>query len=163
MNVRTRMKSSLDSPQQSGHQLSTVQKANAHSGFVFCCMKINAFSSLIQYFSSRWFCLLFYPFQLRNMCVQDGSVWTKVWWMPPGVLPLQQHWLPALPVSQPHQLLPSTVWWVCWGHRNVGSRLFCTFKMENNCLSCTGYLIHHLLSKYMAFSKTYLFKAFSSK
>ena len=156
MNVRTCRKSGLDSPQQSGHQLSTIQRANTHSGFVLCCMKLNAFWLSIKYLSSSWFCLLFYPFQLRNMSVQDGSVWTKVWWMLPGVLPLQQHRLPALPVSQPHQLLPSTVWWVCWGHRNVGGSLnyFAYLKFKTIVCHALVNLLTTILSKYMTFSKT---------
>ena len=111
---------------------------------------------LTKYLSSSWFCLLFYPFQLRNMSVQDGSVWTKVWWMLPGVLPLQQHRLPALPVSQPHQLLPSTVWWVCWGHRNVGGSLNYFAYLEFKTIVCHALvnLLSTILSKYMTFSKT---------
>lgn len=62
------------------------------------------------------FCLYSFHFpsasQLRDVCVQDGSVWTEVWRLPPRFLSLQQHRLSTVSVLQSHHILPPTVWWV---------------------------------------------------
>lgn len=125
MKGRTCWKSSVGSPQQSGHQLSELQSKKHTAPFTplaGCYVALSEILFRTVFLTLLIFCLLLCPSQLRDMCVQDWSVWTQVWWVPPGFLPLQQHWLPAVPVSQPHQLLPSTVRWVCWPHRYAGVR-----------------------------------------
>lgn len=115
MKWRSCLKSSVESSRQSGCQPSKLHSRTRSCSAPFttltqCSVALNemlsgtVFCSLLD---SLFF--LFSPFQLRDMCVQDRSVWTQVRWMPPRFLPLQQHWLSALPVSQPHQLLPPAV------------------------------------------------------
>lgn len=83
--------------------------------FKICHLTWNAFCHCVLC-SVGFIFFLLSILQLRDVCVQNGSVWTQVWWMPPRFLPLQHHWLSTVSVSQPHQLLPPTIRWVAEGY-----------------------------------------------